>query len=30
MNRTVTELRDLLAEIRRDPKKYLRVHVSIF
>jgi len=30
MNRTVTELRDLLAEIRKDPKKYLRVHVSIF
>lgn len=30
MNRTVTELRDLLADIRRDPKKYLRVNVSIF
>ena len=30
MNRTVTELRDLLAEIRKDPKKYLRVSVSIF
>lgn len=30
MNRAVTELRDLLAEIRKDPKKYLRVNVSIF
>jgi phospholipid/cholesterol/gamma-HCH transport system substrate-binding protein len=30
MNRAVTELRDLLAEIRKDPKKYLRVSVSIF
>lgn len=30
MNRTVTELRDLLADIRKDPKKYLRVNVSIF
>jgi phospholipid/cholesterol/gamma-HCH transport system substrate-binding protein len=30
MNRAVTELRDLLAEIRRDPKQYLRVNVSIF
>lgn len=30
MNRTVTELRDLLADIRRDPKQYLRVNVSIF
>jgi phospholipid/cholesterol/gamma-HCH transport system substrate-binding protein len=30
MNRAVTELRDLLADIRKDPKKYLRVSVSIF
>jgi phospholipid/cholesterol/gamma-HCH transport system substrate-binding protein len=30
MNRAVLELRSLLAEIRKDPKKYLRVHVSIF
>jgi phospholipid/cholesterol/gamma-HCH transport system substrate-binding protein len=30
MNRTVTEMRDLLADIRKDPKKYLRVSVSIF
>lgn len=30
MNRAVTELRDLLAEIRKDPKKYLRMNVSIF
>jgi phospholipid/cholesterol/gamma-HCH transport system substrate-binding protein len=30
MNRAVTELRDLLADIRRDPKQYLRVNVSIF
>jgi phospholipid/cholesterol/gamma-HCH transport system substrate-binding protein len=30
MNRAVNELRDLLAEIRKDPKKYLRVSVSIF
>jgi hypothetical protein len=30
MNRAVLELRDLLAEVRKDPKKYLRVHVSIF
>jgi phospholipid/cholesterol/gamma-HCH transport system substrate-binding protein len=30
MNRAVLELRDLLAEVRKDPKKYLRVNVSIF
>jgi phospholipid/cholesterol/gamma-HCH transport system substrate-binding protein len=30
MNQTVTELRDLFAEIRKDPKKYLNVKVSIF
>jgi phospholipid/cholesterol/gamma-HCH transport system substrate-binding protein len=30
MNRAVTELRDLLAAIRKEPQKYLRVNVSIF
>lgn len=30
MNTAATELRDLLAEIRKDPKKFLRVSVSIF
>jgi phospholipid/cholesterol/gamma-HCH transport system substrate-binding protein len=30
MNRTVTEMQGLLADIRRDPKKYLNVKVSIF
>ena len=30
MNRAAGELRDLLADIRKDPKKYLRVSVSIF
>jgi phospholipid/cholesterol/gamma-HCH transport system substrate-binding protein len=30
MNTTVTELRDLLKEIKADPKKYLNVKVSIF
>jgi phospholipid/cholesterol/gamma-HCH transport system substrate-binding protein len=30
MNTAVTELRDLLGEIRRDPKRFLRVSVSIF
>jgi phospholipid/cholesterol/gamma-HCH transport system substrate-binding protein len=30
INGAVTELRSLLADIRRDPKKYLRVTVSIF
>jgi phospholipid/cholesterol/gamma-HCH transport system substrate-binding protein len=30
MNRTVSEMQALLADIRRDPKKYLNVKVSIF
>ncbi|MFO7301168.1 MAG: MlaD family protein [Acidobacteriota bacterium] len=30
MNRAAVELRDLLAEIRKDPRKYLNVRVSIF
>ena len=30
MNTTVTEARQLLADIRKDPKKYLNVRVSIF
>jgi phospholipid/cholesterol/gamma-HCH transport system substrate-binding protein len=30
MNMAATELRNLLADIRQDPKKYLRVSVSIF
>ena len=30
MNQTVAELRGLLAEIRKDPRKYLNVKVSIF
>lgn len=30
MNRAVTELRDLLADARKDPKKFLNVRVSIF
>ena len=30
MNKTVTEMQSLLADIRRDPKKYLNVKVSIF
>jgi phospholipid/cholesterol/gamma-HCH transport system substrate-binding protein len=30
MNRAVTELRELLADIRKDPKRFLRVSVSIF
>ena len=30
MNATTTELRDLLSEIRKDPKKYLNVRISIF
>ena len=30
MNKAITELRDLLADIRKDPKKFLRVSVSIF
>ena len=30
MNGTVTELRDLLSAIRKDPKKYLNLKISIF
>jgi phospholipid/cholesterol/gamma-HCH transport system substrate-binding protein len=30
MNRAVIELRDLVADVRKDPKKYLRISVSIF
>ena len=30
MNTTVTELRGLVSDIRRDPKKYLNVKVSLF
>ena len=30
MNRAVLELRELLAEVRKDPRKYLNVRVSIF
>jgi phospholipid/cholesterol/gamma-HCH transport system substrate-binding protein len=30
MNQTITEMRALIAEIRKDPKKYLNVKVSIF
>jgi phospholipid/cholesterol/gamma-HCH transport system substrate-binding protein len=30
MNRAASELRALLADIRKDPKKFLRVSVSIF
>jgi phospholipid/cholesterol/gamma-HCH transport system substrate-binding protein len=30
MNKTVAEMQSLLADIRRDPKKYLNVKVSIF
>ena len=30
MNTTVSEVRALIAEIRKDPKKYLNVRVSIF
>lgn len=30
MNKTVTEMQGLIADIRRDPKKYLNVKVSIF
>jgi phospholipid/cholesterol/gamma-HCH transport system substrate-binding protein len=30
MNATMTEMRQLFADIRKDPKKYLRVSVSIF
>ena len=30
LNKTVTELGGLVADIRKDPRKYLRVKVSIF
>jgi phospholipid/cholesterol/gamma-HCH transport system substrate-binding protein len=30
MNQTVAEMRSFLAEIKKDPKKYLNVKVSIF
>ena len=30
MNNTVLELRAFLAEVKKDPKKYLNVKVSIF
>jgi phospholipid/cholesterol/gamma-HCH transport system substrate-binding protein len=30
MNTAVAELRGLLADVRKDPRKYLRVNVSIF
>ena len=30
MNQTVSEMRALIAEIKKDPKKYLNVKVSIF
>jgi phospholipid/cholesterol/gamma-HCH transport system substrate-binding protein len=30
MNRAVTELRDLVSDIRKDPRKFLNVKVSIF
>jgi phospholipid/cholesterol/gamma-HCH transport system substrate-binding protein len=30
MNKTITEIRALVAEITKDPKKYLNVKVSIF
>jgi phospholipid/cholesterol/gamma-HCH transport system substrate-binding protein len=30
MNHAVEELRNLLSDIRKDPRKYLRVNVSIF
>jgi phospholipid/cholesterol/gamma-HCH transport system substrate-binding protein len=30
MNQTITEMRALIAEIRKDPKKYLNVKVSVF
>ena len=30
MNQTVTEMKNLIAEIKKDPKKYLNVKVSIF
>ena len=30
MNQTVARLRGLIAEIKKDPKKYLNVKVSLF
>lgn len=30
MNQTITEMRALIAEIKKDPKKYLNVKVSVF
>ena len=30
MNQTVSEMKSLIAEIKKDPKKYLNVKVSIF
>jgi phospholipid/cholesterol/gamma-HCH transport system substrate-binding protein len=30
MNRTITEMQQLLADIRKDPKKFLNVRMSIF
>ena len=30
MNRTITEMQNLLADIRKDPKKFLNVRMSIF
>ena len=30
MSATVTELRQLVSDIRKDPKKYLNVKVSLF
>ena len=30
MNGAVTDLRTLVADIRKDPKKYLNVKISIF
>jgi len=30
MNQTITDIRALVAEITKDPKKYLNVKVSIF
>ena len=30
MNRTILELQSFLAEVKKDPKKYLNVKVSIF
>ena len=30
INKTVTELHDLVADIRKDPKKFLSAKISIF